>query len=354
MNMTKMSENTTSAQPYILPAEWSRQDAVLIAWPHADTDWAYMLDRVTACYADLAHAILPYATLVIVAPDSSVPQALLRDCNQERIAYVDIDTNDTWTRDYGPVTTVAPDGSVALNDFCFNGWGLKFAADLDNLVTRKLHFSGIFGDKRCINRLSFVFEGGAIESDGNGTLLTTTRCLLSPNRNGGMSRREIGQYIKHALGARKLLWLDHGALAGDDTDSHIDTLARFAPDNTILYVGCQDPTDEHYEELLAMKHDLQAMRNADGEPFHLMELPLPKAVYDGEGNRLPATYANFLVINGAVLVPIYSQPKLDELACRIIEVAFPGYRIVPVECSALIQQHGSLHCATMQLPYLNF
>lgn len=338
----------------VFAAEWSQQQAVLIAWPHAGTDWAYMLDQVTDCYNQLARAILPHARLVIVAPDTEVPKKLLADCDQSRIIYIDIDTNDTWTRDSGPITVIDPNGQYVLNDFCFNGWGLKFAADRDNLINRQLMFTGLFDGARYVNRLSFVFEGGAIESDGQGTLLTTTRCLMSPNRNGGMTRREIGQYIKKALGARKLLWLDHGYLAGDDTDSHIDTLARFAPDNTILYVGCQDPTDEHYDELRAMRHDLQAMHNAEGESFHLMELPLPDAIYDADGNRLPATYANFLAINDAVLVPVYGQPKKDDLACRIIEVAFAPRRVVPVDCRALIQQHGSLHCATMQLPYINF
>ena len=151
-----------------------------------------------------------------------------------------------------------------------------------------------------------------------------------------------------------MLWLDHGALAGDDTDSHIDTLARLAPDNTIIYVGCDDPADEHFAELRAMRSDLRAMRSASGEPFNLVELPLPDAIYDDEGNRLPATYANFLIVNNGVLVPVYNQPKKDRLACQIIRVAFPGHEIVPVDCRALIQQHGSLHCATMQFPVINF
>ena len=336
-----------------LPAEWEPQKAVLIAWPHAQTDWAYMLDEVEKCYVELAKNIVPFAQLIIVAPDTSHIHDLLADCPQEKIFYIDLDTNDTWTRDYGPITTLTADGEAVINDFCFNGWGLKFAADLDNLVTRKLSFTGIL-PTRIVNRMSFVFEGGSIESDGCGTLLTTTRCLMSPNRNGGMSRREIGTYIKQALGARKLLWLDHGALEGDDTDSHIDTLARFAPDNTIVYVGCNDPSDPHYNELQAMKHDLRALHNADGQKFNLIELPLPNAVYDEDGNRLPATYANFLVINNAVLVPVYGQPKLDELACKILRVAFTGFEVIPVNCSALIKQHGSLHCATMQLPEINF
>lgn len=336
-----------------LPAEWESQQAVMIAWPHSDTDWNYMLDEVCDCYINLANNIAKYAKLIIVAPHTQDIRVLLKDIPEEQIAFLDVDTNDTWARDYGAITTLTADGAPVYNDFCFNGWGLKFAANLDNLVTRKMVFSGLLnGHYR--NQLGFVLEGGSIESDGNGTILTTRQCLLSPNRNGDLSRREISTHLKKLFGARKVLWLDHGALAGDDTDSHIDTLARLAPENTILYVGCDDPADEHFDELAAMRNDLKAMVNADGVPFNLVELPLPNAIYDTNGQRLPATYANFLVINNAVLVPIYGQTKKDKLACQILKIAFPEHDIVPINCCALIQQHGSLHCATMQFPVINY
>ena len=347
--------NDAAAAGVRLPAEWEEpQQAVLLAWPHQDTDWAYMLPEVTDCYVRLAHAVARFAKLIIVAPETDSVRALLADIPEERIAFLDILTNDTWTRDYGAITTLSTaDGSPVYNDFCFNGWGLKFAANHDNLVTRKMVFSGLLAG-RYRNELGFVLEGGSIESDGAGTILTTRECLLSPNRNGDLTRREIGRKLKSVFGAQRVLWLDHGALAGDDTDSHIDTLARLAPDNTIIYVGCDDPADEHFAELRAMRSDLRAMRSASGEPFNLVELPLPDAIYDDEGNRLPATYANFLIVNNGVLVPVYNQPKKDRLACQIIRVAFPGHEIVPVDCRALIQQHGSLHCATMQFPVINF
>lgn len=346
--------NDAAAAGVRLPAEWEPQQAVLLAWPHQDTDWAYMLPEVTDCYVRLAHAVARFAKLIIVAPETDSVRALLADIPEERIAFLDILTNDTWTRDYGAITTLSTaDGSPVYNDFCFNGWGLKFAANHDNLVTRKMVFSGLLAG-RYRNELGFILEGGSIESDGAGTILTTRECLLSPNRNGDLTRREIGRKLKSVFGAQRVLWLDHGALAGDDTDSHIDTLARLAPDNTIIYVGCDDPADEHFAELRAMRSDLRAMRSASGEPFNLVELPLPDAIYDDEGNRLPATYANFLIVNNGVLVPVYNQPKKDRLACQIIRVAFPGHEIVPVDCRALIQQHGSLHCATMQFPVINF
>lgn len=337
------------------PAEWEPCRAVMIAWPHAATDWVYMLDEVEQCYQNLAQAIVEFADLIVVTPEPAHVEAMLRakigDLSRVTIAVTD--TNDTWTRDYGPISTISEDGDkdlVVLNDFCFNGWGLKFAADLDNLVTRKLIFNEILGrEARYRNELSFVLEGGSIESDGKGTLLTTRRCLLSPNRNGGLTRHEISRHLKDVLGVTKIHWLDHGALEGDDTDSHIDTLARLAPDDTIIYTGCENPADTHYAELSAMRDEIRPLRTAEGRPFNLIELPLPAAIHDEDGQRLPATYANYLVVNGGVLVPSYGQPKTDRLASLMIGSAYPGKKVVQVDCRALIRQHGSLHCATMQI-----
>ena len=337
------------------PAEWEPCRAVMIAWPHAATDWVYMLDEVEQCYQNLAQAIVEFADLIVVTPEPAHVEAMLRakigDLSRVTIAVTD--TNDTWTRDYGPISTISEDGDkdlVVLNDFCFNGWGLKFAADLDNLVTSKLIFNEILGrEARYRNELSFVLEGGSIESDGKGTLLTTRRCLLSPNRNGGLTRHEISRHLKDVLGVTKIHWLDHGALEGDDTDSHIDTLARLAPDDTIIYTGCENPADTHYAELGAMRDEIRVLRTAEGRPFNLIELPLPAAIHDEDGQRLPATYANYLVVNGGVLVPSYGQRKTDRLASLMIGSAYPGKKVVQVDCRALIRQHGSLHCATMQI-----
>lgn len=332
-----------------LPAEWEPQGAVMIAWPHEGTDWAYMLPEVRRCYTALAHAIASRALLIVIGPELDSAREALAGIDTERVRFVRVETNDTWTRDYGAITTIGADGAPGLHDFCFNGWGLKFAACHDNMATRELVRGGTLHG--CYdNRLGFVLEGGSIDSDGRGTLLTTSACLMSPNRNGDLSRAEIEDELHRTLGAERVLWLDYGALAGDDTDSHVDTLARLAPHDTIIYTGCQDPTDEHFEQLQAMKRQLEALRTADGRPYNLVELPLPDAVYDEGGERLPATYANFLPLNGAVLMPVYGQERKDRLACDTMRVAFDGYEIVPVDCSALIRQHGSLHCATMQFP----
>ena len=328
-----------------LPAEWEGPAAVLMAWPHSGTDWADMLSEVTGCYVELVSAIADAgAPVIIVAPDTSEPLRLL--AHVKGVRYVELPTNDTWTRDYGPITVTAG-GKPRLLDFKFNGWGLKFASDRDNLVTSRLAANGILRADYD-NCLRYVIEGGSIETDGQGTILTTSSCLIDPNRNG-MSRREMENLLGQLLGARRVLWLDHGSLAGDDTDGHIDTLARFAAPHTILYVGCADSADEHYTDMTLMRHDLEALRSPAGQPYNLVELPLPRPIFDENGSRLPATYANYLVCNGRVIMPTYGQHDLDTLAARIISVA-TGMDVSAVDCRPLIRQHGSLHCATMQLP----
>lgn len=332
-----------------LPAEWEEVDAVMLSWPHRLTDWNYMLDEVVGCFKDIAAAIVRQAALIVVTPEPEAVARQLASLPQERISYIKADTNDTWARDLGAITTVAADGSFEVNDFKFNGWGLKFAANLDNLVTRRMYESGVFAG-RYVNRLGFVLEGGSIESDGAGTMLTTSECLLSPNRNGDLTREQIEARLKDFFGLERVLWLDHGSLAGDDTDSHIDTLARLAPHGTIYYVACEDPTDVNYEPLRRMEQQLTTLTTADGAPYNLIGLPLPDPIFDEDGEQLPATYANFLILNKAILLPVYNQPQKDKLAAQMLRIAFPDHEIVTVDCRALIRQHGSLHCVSMQFP----
>lgn len=339
---------TETEHNHRLPAEWESTGAILLSWPHRDSDWAYMLDEVMQCYINIATEIVKEEKLIIVAPDITIPQKQLAHLDTQKISFVEMPTNDTWARDFGPITTIDGDKYI-INDFQFNGWGLKFASALDNLITRNLINSGaIKGTYN--NRLGFTLEGGSIESDGKGLLLTTSECLLSPNRNGDLDKTQIELYLSASLGAKKTLWLDFGFLSGDDTDSHIDTLVRICPDDTIAYVGCGDINDEHFDELKAMKEQLKSFTTIDGQPFNLVELPFPDAIYDENGERLPATYANFLIMSNTVLMPSYNQPENDNQAAKQLQKAFPGYKIVPVDCRALIKQHGSLHCVTMQLP----
>ena len=314
-------------QRYRLPAEWEPQSGIQLTWPHAETDWAPMLDEITETYRQMAEAIGHYEPVLIVEPP----------------------TDDTWARDHGFITLVNDQGGLRLLDFKFNGWGEKFPAEQDNAINRRLYDEGRMKGEY-VDELDFVLEGGAIESDGCGTVFTTTNCLLAPHRNQPMTQQQIEERLKISLCADRIVWINHGRLTGDDTDGHIDTLVRIAPDDTLLYVGCDDTQDEQFTELHLMEAELQTLRTRDGHPYRLLRLPLPHPIYDGDGERLPATYANFLVVNGAVLVPTYAQPDLDEEAMRLIGDAFPGRDIIGIDCRTVIRQHGSLHCCTMQYP----
>lgn len=330
-----------------LPAEWAEQAFVQLTWPHADTDWAYMLDEVNECFVNIAKAILKFEKLLIVCVDTEEVEGFFDEEELANITFAEMPTNDTWARDHGGIT-VFEDGKPVVYDFTFNGWGMKFAANHDNLITRKLYMAGIFGDYAHKNCFDFILEGGSIESDGKGTILTTAECLLSDNRNH-LSEDDVNEELKEFFGAKQVLWLESGYLAGDDTDSHVDTLARLCPDDTIAYVKCEDETDEHYDALYEMEQELQAFKTLEGKPFRLIALPMADAAYDEDGERIPATYANFLIINGAVLVPTYNTAK-DQLALDQIQKAFPDHEIIGIDCQALIKQHGSLHCVTMQYP----
>lgn len=334
-----------------LPAEWEHADTLLIAWPHKDTDWNYMLDEVCRCYTEIVRHASRRGLVIIATPEPDAVTRWLTDAGIDPAGFqtVYVPTNDTWARDFGPITLVDENYSPSLLDFKFNGWGLKFAADKDNLITRRLIEAGAIKGEY-LNRLNFVLEAGSIESNGTGTLLTTSECLLSLNRNGQFSRDEIERYLIENLHVKKVLWLDHGALEGDDTDSHIDTLARLAPGNAILYVKCTDTADSHYAGLSAMERQLSGMTDEQDKPFRLFPLPHPDAIYDEDGLRLPATYANFLIFNNSVLVPVYNQPENDSRALATVREVFPGYEVIGIDCRALIKQHGSLHCVTMQLP----
>ena len=336
-----------------LPAEWHEQSAVQLTWPHADTDWLPVLKDVNHCYLNMAKAISEREKLIIVTPEPEHVQVQLERAlpaeNMQRIILCQIPTNDTWARDHGFITLLAPDGPHLL-DFKFNGWGEKFIADLDNQICRRMAeqkiLNGLYED-----HLDFVLEGGSIESDGCGTILTTSQCLLAPHRNQPFTQAQIENRLLASLHAERILWLDHGYLAGDDTDSHIDTLARFCPEDTIAYVQCLDQNDEHYTKLHLMEAQLQTFRTMEGKPYRLIPLPMAKATYDEDGNRLPATYANFLIINGAVLMPTYGDPKTDAKAEEQLRGAFPHHDIIGIDCRTLITQHGSLHCCTMQYPH---
>ena len=332
----------------LLPAEWFPQSAVQLTWPHAGTDWAPILKEVIPCFVSIAQEIMKREKLVVVCPDASEVKEQLGAFDEERVRFVELPTNDTWARDHGGISVFDPLGPMVY-DFVFNGWGMKFAANKDNLITRNLYQSGVFAEEiQLVNMAPFVLEGGSIESDGRGTLMATAECLLSVNRNEYLQREEIEHYLKDVFGVKRILWIENGYLAGDDTDSHVDTLARFCSEDTIAYVKCEDESDEHYDELRAMEEEIKAFRQENGEPYRLVPLPMADEVV-WEGERLPATYANFLIINGAVLLPFYNSPK-DEEARKVLQAVFPDREVIGVNCLPLIKQHGSLHCVTMQYP----
>lgn len=329
-----------------LPAEWEAQDAVLMTFPHAQSDWAPVLSTVMPCFIEIASAISRYQPVLVVCRDKTAIKRLKKLAIPTNVYILPIDSNDTWARDHGGIT-VFKNGEPQVLDFIFNGWGLKFPADKDNLITGTMAKMGAF--KSEVSPAGMVLEGGAIESDGAGTVMTTSFCLDSPNRNPHFSRKKTEKKLCKLFGAKRILRLENGYLAGDDTDSHIDTLARFCDKNTIAYVSSTDRKDEHFKALKAMEAELRQFRTEKGEPYQLVALPMPDARYDADGHRLPATYANFLILNGAVLMPIYGV-KQDATALEILRSVFPKLEVIGIDCSALILQHGSLHCVTMQFP----
>ncbi len=334
------------------PPEWYSQSAIQLTWPHGESDWSYMIEEVTACFVNIASEIMKRQKLIIVCHNSEAVKYRLEKEKKyfHNLVLVELPSNDTWARDHGGVS-VFKDNECLLYDFTFNGWGLKFAANYDNQITRRLFEKGRFNSKvSYLNKKDFVLEGGALESDGKGTLLTTSECLLSPNRNSFLTKEEIGDYLKNSFGLDRILWLDYGYLAGDDTDSHIDTLARFCDEHTIAYVKCEDKNDEHYEALAKMEEQLKTFVDYEGNPYRLIPLPMADAVYDDNNDRLPATYANFLIMNDIILMPFYNNKEKNEAARLQLQKIFLSRRIVGVDCTALIQQHGSLHCITMQYP----
>ena len=322
-------------------AEWEHQSMVQLTWPHKDTDWAPILSEITAVYEEMAREISKRESLLIVAPEgTTIPSPLTSH-------FSPLNTNDTWARDHGFITVEETtfdqkSKALVLLDFKFNGWGNKFEATLDNQINKHLYeqglVKGVYED-----HLDFVLEGGSIESDGKGTIFTTECCLMAPHRNQPLTKQEIEKRLKEWLGAERIVWLQHGSLLGDDTDGHIDTLVRICPNDTLLYTG----GDSDHPDLAQMEEELKGLRTLEGKPYRLLRLPLPRPIFD-DGDRLPATYANSLVINGAVLVPTYNQPDLDEEAMRIVGQAFPDREVVGIDCRAVIKQHGSLHCCTMQ------
>ncbi len=315
-----------------LIAEFEKQTYTQIIFPHKDTDWVSYLDEAKKCFINIINAIIKYQKCLVVC--ANVKEVKSYFDTDDNLEFVEYKTDDTWARDCSALCVEEEDG-IKMLDFRFTGWGGKFEAKKDDAMTSFLNPQAI--------RCDFILEGGGIESNGDGIILTTSKCMLNKNRNKNLTKDDITKKLKSFFGAKDILYLNYGYLAGDDTDSHIDTLARFIDKKTIMYVQCLDKSDEHYKELKLMEDELK--RYTFEYDFKLIPLPMCDAVYF-EDERLPATYANFLFVNNAVLVPIYGV-KQDKEALSIFEKTFKDRDIVEIDCSTLIKQHGSLHCVTM-------
>ncbi|MGR9088252.1 MAG: agmatine deiminase family protein [Gammaproteobacteria bacterium] len=334
------------------PAEWEPQSAVLIAWPHATGDFSSHLETVEDSYRFIARTISRHQRLFIVCRDDAHQRHVQEQIDRnDRIDFLQVRVNDIWVRDTA-FLTVEENGTPLLLNFRFNGWGEKYPHEDDNALNHALLSSLPFRNARCRDA-DFILEGGSVESDGIGTVMTTRQCLLNPNRNKGMSQEDIERQLKQCLGASRIFWIDQPNLSGDDTDAHIDTLARFCSADTIAYTACEDEENCHYPGLKNMEAQLESLRMQNGKGYRLVPLPLPRAIHDEEGQPLPANYANFLILNQAVMVPVYDDP-MDAVALDRLADCFPSRTIIPTPCRPIVHQYGSLHCMTMQFPQAVF
>ena len=310
--------------------EWEEQELLFISLPHENTDWKPYLEEILASYEELVGAIVPFQKVALICPDEKI---LLRFAKFTNTVSFKIDTNDTWIRDYGLID-VLKNGKIISYDFKFNAWGGKFESFKDDAVNIQITNQ----IKTNLKEIDFILEGGSVEFNGNGVLMTTSECLLNCNRNSHLNKIQIDAKLKEFFGLKKIIWLDHGFIKGDDTDSHVDTLARFISPDTIAYMVCDDPKDEHFNELNAMKIELEKTG------FKLLPLPLPSAKFYND-RRLCCTYANFIFVNGALIVPTYND-KNHHVVLERLQSALPDRKIVGVNSLVFVRQNGSLHCSS--------
>ncbi|MDX1696330.1 MAG: agmatine deiminase family protein [Ketobacteraceae bacterium] len=331
-------------------AEWHPQEAVLLAWPFPQSDWQPWLEPIQKTYVELARAVSETATPVILCQDAAHQQAIITQLGPQlvqKVRLVQCAYNDTWCRDYGPLALGGQDAVDSLVSFQFTGWGDKYESANDNLVNAELETMSAW--RVPLSQVALELEGGAIDTDGQGTLLTTEACLLAGNRNQSMDRMDVEAALIRFLGVNRVIWLQEGYLIGDDTDSHVDNLVRFANPQTLVYACCDRPEDPHFGPLKAMEAEVKSLLQANGEPYQCLPLMIPEALHDENGTRLPASYVNFLILNDTVIVPVFGSPY-DSTAMQQLAQAFPEHRLIPVDGRQLIKQYGGPHCATMQLP----
>ena len=335
------------------PAEWEPQDAVWLSWPHRRDLWQGGLDELQQTYGSVAAAIAPHALVCVnaAAPlHPGVRQAMLAaGMSEEQFRLFNHPTNDVWCRDHGPVFVQdVKDGSLMLADWQFNAWGGKFAPwDLDNGVPALI--GAALGLP--VRSSSLILEGGAIEGNGDGLLVTTESVLLNPNRNPDWSRAMIEEELKRMLGVRAVFWLGSG-IEGDDTDGHIDDMVRFVCRDAVVSIVETDSSSPHYRALAENNERLQDLRCVDGSGVEVIPLPMPDPIHaeDWRLDQLPASYANFLIVNEAVIVPVFNQPRNDDRALGILRECFSGKQVIGVDARKLVLEGGAIHCITQQQP----
>ncbi len=341
---------TPAALGYRMPAEWARQRAVWLSWPHNLETWPEKYEPIPAKFAEITAVISRYEEICIncAAPYQPGALDLLRGAGarMERVFLFDHPTNDAWCRDHGPIfVRQTESGEIAATDWLYNAWGGKYPPfDLDNLIPAMV--AEVRGARRF--KFDLVLEGGSIDVNGEGDLLTTEACLLNPNRNPECSRDEIEAAVKSGLGVERIHWLRDGIL-GDDTDGHIDDMTRFfAPDGIVTCLE-PDPSDGNHAVLEENRARLETFRGDGGNSFEIRSLPMPEACWFA-GQRMPASYANFLIINEAVLIPAFRQSDRDSEAVAVLAGCFPGREIIPIDCLDLVWGLGTLHCISQQEP----
>ncbi len=339
-----------------MPAEWRPHTATWLTWPKDPLTWPERVPQVEEIYLQMMAALTPHEAVNLLVDDENAERSVSSRCNfsgARNIKFHRIPTVDSWIRDYGPNFLVNDSGELAYNDWIFNAWGNKYEElKKDDAIPKQLE--PILKLRRFEPQI--VMEGGSIEVNGEGCVLTTEQCLLNSNRNPQLTKDEIEQYLRQYLGVEKVLWLGEG-IVGDDTDGHIDDIARFVAPNTIVCAVEEDPEDANYELLQDNLRRLQAMTDANDRPFEIVTLPMP-GVVGGEStdnrnlDRLPASYANFYIANGVVLAPVFGHAN-DTRALEILQKLFADRRVVPINCEPLVWGMGTIHCVSQQQPRSN-
>lgn len=354
--MDESKTMTPASLGFRMPAEWHPHHSTWLTWPKDPETWPDRVPQVEEIYLEMIRALTPHEIVNLLVDDEQTEHAIrerITKTTAAQIRFRHIQTVDSWIRDYGPNFLVGPNNAGAFNDWIFNAWGNKYEElKKDNTVPQRLE--PLLELKRFSPGI--VMEGGSIEVNGAGCVLTTEQCLLNTNRNPHLSREEIEQYLKDFLGVTKVLWLSEG-IVGDDTDGHIDDIARFVTPNTIVTAIEDDPEDANHEILQDNLARLRSMTDAAGNPFEIVTLPMPGVVGGTSTgtrdlDRLPASYANFYIANNVVLAPVFGHEN-DLRAVETLQNVFPTRRVVPINCEPLVWGMGTIHCVTQQQPALS-